>query len=128
MERSSRAVSIRLTSFRWELDSQLNRLHLFSPLVQIRRDRQFLDGLGRRAGIAVAHNLKLQRTGLSGIEQRLKSLNPQSVLARGYAIVSMPDGSLVRRVAQVEKDDALDVRVSDGTFGVRVDQLDRDEE
>jgi exodeoxyribonuclease VII large subunit len=128
VERSWRTVSICLSSLRRELDAQTSRLDLFSPLVQIRRDRQFLDGLVRRAGIALTHNLKLQRTGLDGIEQRLKSLSPQSVLDRGYAIVSAPDGRLIRRVAQVGKGDELDVQVSDGAFGVRVDRLDEKEE
>ena len=126
LDRSWRAVSIRLTALRWELDAQIRQLHLFSPLVQIRRDRQFLDSLVRRAGFAFAHNLKLQRTSLAGIEQRLISLNPQSVLDRGYAIVSMPDGQLVRRTTQVQKGDELDVRVSDGTFGVRVDGMENE--
>jgi len=108
------------------LDAQIRQLHLFSPLVQIRRDRQFLDSLVRRAGFAFAHSLKLQRTSLAGIEQRLISLNPQSVLDRGYAIVSMPDGQLVRRTTQVRKGDELDVRVSDGTFGVRVDGMENE--
>jgi exodeoxyribonuclease VII large subunit len=120
MERSWRAVSVRLTTFRWDLDAQSRQLHLFSPLVQIRRDRQYLDSLVRRIGFAFVHSLKLRRTSLAGIEQRLISLNPQSVLDRGYAIVSMTDGRSVRRTTQVRKGDELDVRVSDGTFGVRV--------
>ena len=39
---------------------------------------------------------------------------------RGYALVSGPDGQLVRRVAQVHPGQALQVRVSDGQFNVRV--------
>jgi exodeoxyribonuclease VII large subunit len=101
---------------------------MFSPLGQIRRDRQFLDGLIHRAGVGLSHSLQLKRTGLAGIEQRLKSLNPQAVLARGYAIVSTADSRLVRYVAQVGKDDELDVQVTDGTFGVRVNRLDSEAE
>ena len=123
MERISRAFSTHLSSNRWELDAQTNQLRLFSPLARIRSDRQFLDDLTRRAGLALTHWLELNRTGLAGIDQRLRALNPQSVLSRGYAIVSTSDGRMINRVAQVLAGDDLDVRVSDGTFGVRVNPL-----
>ena len=123
VERISRAFSTHLSSNRWELDAQTSRLRLFSPLARIRSDRQFLDDLTRRAGVALTHWLELHRTGLAGIDQRLRALNPQSVLSRGYAIVSTPDGRMIHRVTQVVAGDDLDVRVSDGTFGVRVNPL-----
>lgn len=123
VERSLRTISTHLASSHWELDAQTNRLRLFSPLARIRSDRQYLDDLTRRAGIALTHWLELQRSGLAGIDQRLSALNPQSVLSRGYAIVSTPDGQMIHHVTQVVAGDDLDVRVSDGTFGVRVNPL-----
>jgi len=123
VERISRAISTQLASSHWELDAQTNRLRLLSPLARIRSDRQYLDDLTRRAGVALAHWLELQRSGLAGIEQRLSALNPQSVLSRGYAIVSAPDGRMIHLVTQVVAGDDLDVHVSDGTFGVRVHPL-----
>ena len=48
-------------------------------------------------------------------------LNLMSVLGRGFAVVSHPDGELVRSVKQVSSGDTLNVRLVDGDFGVRVD-------
>jgi len=123
VERSLRTISTHLASSHWELDAQTNRLRLFSPLARIRSDRQYLDDLTRRAGIVLTHWLELQRSGWAGINQRLSALNPQSVLSRGYAVVSTPDGQMIHHVTQVVAGDDLDVRVSDGTFGVRVNPL-----
>jgi len=128
VERTSRAISTQVSSMQWELEAHTNRLQLFSPQSRIRSDRQFLDDLTRRGGIALNHWLELQRSGLVGIEQRLRTLSHQSVLSRGYAIVSTPEGRMIHSAAQVMGGDDLDVRVRDGTFGVRVHSLNREGE
>ena len=56
-----------------------------------------------------------------GLVQHITSLNPRSVLERGYAIVTNQVGQTVTRVGQVRAGEALDVQVSDGDFGVHVD-------
>ncbi len=128
VERTSRAISTQVSSMQWELEAHTNRLQLSSPQSRIRSDRQFLDDLTRRGGIALNHWLELQRSGLAGIEQRLRTLSHQSVLSRGYAIVSTPEGRMIHSAAQVMGGDDLDVRVRDGTFGVRVHSLNREGE
>lgn len=115
-----RSMESRLSSYRWELDAQRNRLRLYSPAPQIRSDRQRLDDLTRRAGAALAHQIQLQRARLVGLDQRLAALNPLAVLERGYSIVSRLDGQVVRLVRQVQPGEDLTVRVSDGHFGVQV--------
>lgn len=110
-----------MSSLRWELDVQHNRLSLHSPLPRIRSDRQRLDDLMRRAGSALVHRIQLQRTHLAGLDQRLNALSPLAVLDRGYALVSKADGRLVRSAHQVQSGEPLTVRVSDGDFGVRVE-------
>jgi exodeoxyribonuclease VII large subunit len=108
-----------LDSRRWSLNAVMSNLRLLSPAAQVRRDRQRLDEFVRRAEATLEHRLRVQRTQLEGLDQRLAALNPLSVLNRGYAIVSQPDGSVVRSVAQVNAGDELNVRVGDGEFGVR---------
>lgn len=110
-----------LSNLHWELDLQHNRLSLHSPLPRIRSDRQRLDDLIRRAGSALVHRIQLQRTQLAGLDQRLNALSPMAVLDRGYALVSQADGHLVRSTLQVQPGESLNVRVSDGDFGVRVE-------
>jgi exodeoxyribonuclease VII large subunit len=106
---------------RW-LEGQQNRLLLRTPLARVHRDQQRLDELNYRAGRSLYHAIEINRTRLAGMELRLNALNPDAILARGYSLVTQPDGSLVRSTKQVQPDDALSVRVSDGEFEVRVQE------
>jgi exodeoxyribonuclease VII large subunit len=122
LARLSRSAQGDLSARRWTLNDQANRLRLNSPAIRLRSDRQRLDELGRRSGIAMTHQSQLSRAQIAGMEQRLRSLNPIAVLGRGYAVVSQQDGSLVRSTTQVKAGDALNVRVADGNFDARVEK------
>ena len=62
------------------------------------------------------YRLDLLHESASGLQKRLISLSPTSVLKRGYAIVRTTGGELVKSVRQVHKEDVLDIRVTDGTI------------
>jgi len=119
--RSGRALQNRIHAARWALSSQTNRLYLYSPASRLRGERQQLDERARRSASVLAHQAQLRRARLDGLSQRLASLNPLSVLGRGYAVVSLQEGSLVRSIHQVQPGAGIDVRLVDGTFGARVD-------
>jgi exodeoxyribonuclease VII large subunit len=74
----------------------------------------------RRATLAMASRLRQVRERLAGQQLRLAALDPTAVLARSYAIVSLPDGTVVTSVGQVQPHDPLHVRVADGAFDVTV--------
>lgn len=116
-----REVESTLQNYRWELQTFKNRLRLFSPITRIRGDRQRLDDFTRRAKAGLTHYLVVERAHLEGLNFRLSALNPMAVLGRGFAIVSQRDGRPVRSVQQVSPKESLDVRVSDGQFGVIVE-------
>ncbi len=118
--RINRAVQSTITDQRWLLGRLENRLTLCSPENRIRTDRQHLDELIHRANSALAYSLQLQRAHLTGTRHRLASLNPNSVLNRGYALVTFPDGRVVSHVDQIATGDILQVKVSDGQFDVAV--------
>ncbi len=124
--RLERAAAACLASPRLDLRTLQNRLALHSPRARLRSDRQRLDELTHRAAVTVLHGMELQRARLSGLGQRLGALNPQAVLERGYALVLDRAGRPVYSRVQVHPGDELRVRVSDGQFGVQV-QNGRDE-
>ncbi len=68
--------------------------------------------LARRVGAAAAD--------LDGRARTLDALHPEWVLARGYAVVRGPDGSVVRDPAQVGAGAVLDVRVARGSLRAEV--------
>jgi len=119
-QRLSNAVTERTNTYRWSLVEASNQLERYSPAIRIQSGRQRLDELSVRTNSALRHQLALQRTQVLGLEQRLASLNPQSVLDRGYAVISKPDGSILRRVAQAVTAEHINVRVSDGEFTAEV--------
>ena len=70
--------------------------------------------------LALGHRLKLQKSQVLGVQRRLEALNPLAILQRGYAVISQPDGKIVRSVDDVQVNDQLNVRVSDGEFTTQV--------
>jgi exodeoxyribonuclease VII large subunit len=100
------------------LSSLVSQLRYVSPDRRIQSERQRVDELTRRAHSSLFHHLQLQSAHIEGMQRRLEALNPNAVLARGYAVVMRKDdGSIVSRVAQAS--DEMKVRVSDGEFEVK---------
>ncbi|TML45693.1 MAG: exodeoxyribonuclease VII large subunit [Actinobacteria bacterium] len=61
-----------------------------------------------------------RRASLEQAAGRLRALSPKATLNRGYAIVRAGE-TIVRSAAAVESDERIDVEVSDGRFGARVE-------
>jgi exodeoxyribonuclease VII large subunit len=114
-------IQVRLAEARSGTDVLAHRLSRQSPSLHIARDRQRVDDLSRRAGLAMAVRLRSTRERLRSQCLHLSALDPTAVLSRGYAIVTGSDGAVVSSVDQVAAGDALNVRVADGEFGARVD-------
>ena len=106
--------------YKWQLSEIRNRLERRSPESRIQRDLQRLDELAARAAASLRSRLRLEKSQVLSLQHRLAALNPEQVLARGYAVISMPDGRIVRKVSQVAAGDQVDARVSDGTFSAQV--------
>jgi exodeoxyribonuclease VII large subunit len=107
------------------LQGVYNRLERVSPIYQVQSDQQRLDELEERTTRALRHILDLRSTQSQGLGQRLQALNPQAVLERGYAIVSLDNGSLVRSVGQVQAGESVHIQLSDGKIDARVLESDK---
>ncbi len=116
-EALSSAIHDRRTSLR-EQSAQLKAL---SPQARLADARQRVDDLLARAAVALTHRLALERERWNGLAQALNGVSPLAVLSRGYAIVTQPDGTVVRKASEVKSGDPLRVRVSEGEFGVRAE-------
>lgn len=51
---------------------------------------------------------------------KLDAMSPLKVLTRGYALVSNEQGQLIRSVEQVQPDDRVTLRLSDGQLHARI--------
>ncbi len=118
---STRLVSAMLNYLaeqKTSLSSLASELRYVSPDRRIQSERQRVDELARRAHSSLLHHVQLQVASVSGMQRRLEALDPNSVLRRGYAVVTRTDdGSVVSRLAQAGEE--MKVRVSDGEFEVR---------
>jgi exodeoxyribonuclease VII large subunit len=97
-------------------------VHL-SPTRQLESGRQQADWLAARLDKAMFQQLAGQKSRLMVRRAALEAVSPMATLQRGYAIVRLKDGALVRSTKQVQKDDRLDVKVADGDFEVTVDEI-----
>lgn len=75
-----------------------------------------------RLQLAMPRLIEQQRQKLAMLAARLEPWNPQAVLARGYAMVSRPDGQLVRLGAGLQHGDALVLQFADTAIDVAVEQ------
>jgi exonuclease VII large subunit len=48
-------------------------------------------------------------------------LSPRAVLARGYSLVTLDSGAVVRSAAQLSKGDTLEIEFAQGRAGARVE-------
>lgn len=105
---------------RGALGDAVRTLGFRSPEVFIRGARQQVDGLAGRIDASRASRLALERERLRALSAALEAANPDAILRRGFAIVTRPDGSRVR-ASDTSPDDALRIRLADGTLSARVD-------
>ncbi len=117
-KRIKQAVAERLFSFRMRLQRENNRLKARSPFSQIRSLRQRIDELNRQIGTQFEHLLQMRRLSLQSLMKQLYSLNPLAVLQRGYAILSRPDGEVIKSVHQIETNTLLNAQLSDGSVPI----------
>lgn len=115
-----RAALGQFAAKRYDLKELQSLLQSYTPLTRILNDRQRLDELIHRTERALGGQLQLQGSQLSGLHHRLEALNPLAILKRGYAMVSGPEGDIIRSTEQVHDGDQVNVRVSDGDFSAKV--------
>ena len=64
----------------------------------------------------IAMKLQREEAKVSQLSHRLAALSPFAVLARGYAVATLPDGRVIRTEADVPVGASLTIRVHEGQF------------
>jgi exodeoxyribonuclease VII large subunit len=97
---------------------------LLRPQGRLLQDRQRLDDLVRRLGLAGGQRINAHRRELQALAGRLDALSPLAVLSRGYAIARQESGRVVREAAQVAVGDPLEIMLHRGRLLCRVEEVD----
>jgi exodeoxyribonuclease VII large subunit len=95
----------------------MSLLHSYSfnrPVDLLRQHGQRLDELHRMLGRGVAQELAASGDALRSLRQRLLSLNPASVLERGYAIVYR-SGAVVTEGSRLKPKERVELKFHDAT-------------
>jgi exodeoxyribonuclease VII large subunit len=118
--RLARTFTAQLQGFRDRV-AQLNRaLQYLSPAARLANARQRVDDVLARADTAVVHRLIVHRQQVQGLAARLTALNPDAVLARGYAIVQEREtGHVITSAKAITPGLALTLRLQDGEAAAR---------
>ncbi|HEX9988967.1 MAG TPA: exodeoxyribonuclease VII large subunit [Chloroflexia bacterium] len=106
-----------------ELLSERAQLQRLSPMWQVDNDRQRVLALSSTMATSLRYRLTLERERVQSARGRLDALSPLQILKRGYAIVrDLDTGEVVSSLRDTEAGHLLEIRVSDGAFGARVER------
>lgn len=120
VDRSRASLSSALDARRSHLQGSERRLAATHPARRLRGDQERLRALEARLVRAGREACQRRRLRMTSAMAKLDAMSPLAVLARGYALVTGPEGVLVRRAEQVTTGDALTVRLADGQLDATV--------
>lgn len=97
-----------------------SRPSLADPVREIERRAEQAESLRDRARRCLTSSLDRAEDSLEHVRARLVTLSPAATLERGYAIVQLPSGEVVRLASSVTAGEELSVRFSDDRVDVTV--------
>lgn len=122
--RLMRAWGRRLELAQWRLDGVVQRLGATRPdLVAAQVDQARMAG---RLQAGMQGSLQLAGLRVQHLAAQLAQLNPEAVLLRGYSVVALDDGTIVRDAAQVSPQQRLQVKLAKGRLMVEVSKVEPD--
>lgn len=96
---------------------------LSGPDAITRARRMNLIYLSDKADAFVIRKITEKNAALSRLAAKMETLSPLSVLTRGYSIAENAEGSVIRSVTDVKKDDEVTLRVSDGSIRMTAKEI-----
>ena len=99
-----------------------NRPVMKDPSVMVTSRRDEIKGWRDRSIRSFASLLEIEKKELKGVRDHLRSLSPQSTMDRGYAVVQLEDGTIVRDASKAKAGTRLRIRVAKGETSATVNQ------
>jgi exodeoxyribonuclease VII large subunit len=120
-QRLSRALRQILADRRSELGERRSRLWQLSPVVRVQRTTARYGALLARLRAAGLAQLHRARERLSPLVRTLNAVSPLATLDRGYAIVSLESGGVLRNAADAAPGAIIEARLSSGRLRAKVE-------
>ncbi|CAN2175528.1 XseA Exonuclease VII, large subunit [Candidatus Nanopelagicaceae bacterium] len=99
-----------------------NRPVMKDPSVMVTKRSDEIKAWRDRSHRSFASILEIEKKELKGVQAHLRSLSPQSTMDRGYAVVQLEDGSIVRDASKAKAGTRLRIRVAKGETSATVNQ------
>lgn len=119
-DRALRSLVARLDFESQQIAHLRNRPVMKDPMVMVTTRRDELKALRDRALRGFASLIEIEKKELKGVRDHLRSLSPQSTMDRGYAVVQLTDGKILRDATKLKAGTALRIRVAKGETGATV--------
>lgn len=117
-----------LSHSRLRLQSLSQSLQLLNPQRSLDNRRQQLDTLLIRLDNAIQRTLERKNSQLDRVLTQLNGISPLATLERGFGMVRLADGTLVRSISQLSTGTAVDIQLADGSFTAVVQITNKAEE
>jgi exodeoxyribonuclease VII large subunit len=118
--RAGRALAARLRAEQSRVDALRSRPVLRDPAAALTSRQREVDALRARATRCTEALLEREVHALASQLARVRALSPAATLERGYAVVQLSDGTVLRNAADAAAGDQLAVRLSSGRLDVTV--------
>ncbi|PLX40455.1 MAG: exodeoxyribonuclease VII large subunit [Deltaproteobacteria bacterium] len=122
IERSLSALMEKVWESRSRYREAVKELGLTSPELRVSRVERKLDSLDAHLAPTVTAILAERARSLMVADEGLKSLDPKSVLKRGYSILSDVSGRILRDAADVKAGDHILATLAKGSLDMTVDK------
>ena len=116
-----RALRRRLQEHRERLRWLTGRAALVSPSSRLAAQSQRLENLNLQLGRAMRQAIGSRRERLLPLIRTLNAVSPLATLERGYAIVSIEGGEILRNAADAKPGTLIDARLAQGRLRARVE-------
>jgi exodeoxyribonuclease VII large subunit len=102
------------------------RIYLQNPLQRVGNLRPFVSQVGKSLEQNMQHTIEIHRGKVGGVEGKLVSLSPLSILQRGYSITrKIPSLQILRDTTLSKEGDKVEVKLYRGTLLCAVERIER---
>lgn len=114
------AIQRRLAQERYNLDLLVSRPIFLAPAATLEPHRTFIDSALTSLRTQVERRLSSERQNILQASATLQALSPQATLERGYSMLRLPSGELVRDTSQVPKGTLVEGILAQGRLVAQV--------
>lgn len=123
----TRSQDRRLEQLRRSLEALAGKRVMTDPMAPVQDKRMLLEHLRKELSHSAMNRLAGPRRRTAELAASLDALSPLKVLGRGFALVTSPDGGILRRAQDVPVGSEITARLREGALRCRVEEAIKEE-